>query len=143
MESTKKPHKGRKFKVSTADFEDRIIEFIKKSEIDPKWAEAVILKIIENLKSRSNLPKIDPDYLSTGSIKNYYFALQSLLEMNDIELPWKRIRRSVPRQHLENSKAWERKEIQTMLQHGSIEDRVLITMASSSGIRAGSFDLQW
>ena len=82
--------RGTKYNYPTADFEDRANELVDKAYVDSKWATALLLKIINKLKERSLLPQTDPDYLKKTSIRPLYFAVQGLLEMNEVTLPYKK-----------------------------------------------------
>ena len=139
-----KKKRGSLFKVPTADFEVRVNEFVRRAKHDADWAENVIITIIEKLKEKSKLPTIDENYIKPDSVKNYYFPLQKLLEMNKINIAYKLIRKSLPSQEfLDDSRGWTRQEIKKMLEHTDSSGKVLILLASSSGIRAGAFDFRW
>lgn len=130
-------------RFSTVDFEVRAREFVKRAKADPKWAEAVIIKIMHRLEERTKLEKTDPDYISKGAARNYYFPIQRLLESGSVELPWKRIRRSVPRQTGHGGRAWERSEIANMLKFCDSEEKPLVLIPASSGIREGGLWFKW
>jgi len=139
-----KTKRGSSFKVPTADFEVRVNEFVRRAKHDADWAENVIITIIEKLKEKSKLPTLDENYIKPDSVKNYYFPLQKLLEMNKINIAFKLIRKSLPAQEfLDDSRGWTRQEIKKMLEHTDSSGKVLILLASSSGIRAGAFDFRW
>ncbi|NIP61843.1 MAG: hypothetical protein GWN01_01930 [Nitrosopumilaceae archaeon] len=138
----KKPGAVRNFPV--ADFEDRVNEFVEKSKNDQKWCESTIFALINKLKERSELDPSHPDYIKSDSIKNYFFPLEKLLEMNDISLNFKRIRRYLPRQlNNDDTRGYTRKEIEKIVEKSRLEDKVLVLMASCSGIRSGAFVLKW
>ncbi len=130
-------------RYSIADFEARAREFVARAKEDPKWAEAVIVKIMHKLEERTKLDKTNPEYLSKGAARNYYFPIQRLLESGSIELPWKRIRRNVPKQTGHGGRAWERKEIGSMLEHCNSEEKPLVVIPAASGIREGGLWFRW
>jgi hypothetical protein len=127
-----------------ADFEDRANEFVIKSRKDQEWSEAVLLKLSEKLKERTELEKTDENYLNPVSIYNYFKPIQKLLEMNGVAISWKRIKSTFPEEEatIETSE-YTHREIRKMLSVARVQDKVIILLASSSGIRAGAFDFKW
>jgi hypothetical protein len=132
------------FKFPTADYHIRVNQFVKRAKNDHDWAENLIITIIQKLKDRTKLDQTNPNYIQPDSVKNYYYPIQKLLEMNKVNLAFKLIRKSLPQQeNLDDSRGWSKPEIKKMLQHADATGRVLILLAASSGIRAGSFDFRW
>lgn len=134
---------GVKRKFYDADFETRVNEFVKRAKNDNDWAEGVLVKMLEKLKERTQLDSTDSEYLKPTSIRNYFFPIQKLLEENKVNLAWKSLHRLFPEGVDDNTRAYTRQEIQKMLNHCKVFDRVLILLAASSGIRAGAFTLNW
>ena len=127
-----------------ADFEERANEFVKKASADNEWAEAVLLKLSEKLKERTLLEKTDEIYLNPSSIYNYFKPIQKLFEMNNVAVSWKRIKSTFPEEETTiETTEYSRAEIKKMLRNARVQDRVIILLASSSGIRAGAFDFKW
>ncbi|WP_299290190.1 integrase [Nitrosopumilus sp.] len=140
----KSKKKGVKRKFSDADFEVRATEFVKRAKENPDWAEDVMIKLGQKFKERANLPKTDPNYISPVSLKNYFVPVQKLLEMNRVNLSWKRIRLTFPEiEGKDETREYTYDEIRKMINHCKVMDRVLILLAASSGIRAGAFVFQW
>lgn len=136
--------KGVKRKFSDADFEVRAAEFVKRAKEDTDWAENVLMKLGEKFKERANLPKTDPNYINPVSLKNYFVPVQKLLEMNRVNLAWKMIRSTFPEiDGKDDTREYTYDEIRKMLNHCKVMDKVLVLLASSSGIRAGAFAFQW
>jgi len=88
--------RGLKRNFSDADFEARAAEFVQRAKHDTDWAEDVLMKLGQKFKERSTLPKTDPNYINPVSLKNYFVPIQKLLEMNRVNLSWKRIRSTFP-----------------------------------------------
>lgn len=127
-----------------ADFEDRANELVKKALKDPEWAEAVLLKLSEKLRERTQLEKTDDTHLSPRSVFNYFKPIQKLFEMNGVAISWKRVKSTFPEEQISTETTeYTHKEIKKMLNHARIQDKVIILLASSSGIRAGAFDFKW
>lgn len=136
--------RGIKRNFSDADFEARAAEFVRRAKNDNDWAEDVLMKLGQKFKERANLPKTDPDYLNPVSLKNYFVPVQKLLEMNRVNLSWKRIRSTFPElDEKDDTREYTYDEIQKMLNHCKVMDKVLVLLAASSGIRAGAFQIKW
>ncbi|MCE2506869.1 MAG: integrase [Nitrosopumilaceae archaeon] len=135
---------GVKRQFSDADFEARAAEFVNRAKEDPDWAEDVMMKLGQKFKERALLPKNDPNYISSVSLKNYFVPIQKLLEMNRVNLSWKRIRSTFPEiEGKDETREYTYAEIQKMLSCCKTMDKVLVLLAASSGIRAGAFVFQW
>lgn len=136
--------RGVKRTFSDADFEVRATEFVNRAKKNPDWAEDLMLKLGEKFRKRSELPKNDPDYINPVSLKNYFVPIQKLLEMNRVTISWKRIRCTLPEpDNSDDTREYTYSEIQKMLHHSKLIDKVLILLAASSGIRAGAFSIKW
>jgi len=136
--------RGIKRKFSDADFEVRAAEFVRRAKDDNDWAEDVLMKLGQKFKERAHLPKTDPNYLNPVSLKNYFVPVQKLLEMNRVNLSWKLIRSTFPEiDKKDDTREYTYNEIQKMLKHCKVMDKVLILLAASSGIRAGAFTIKW
>lgn len=136
--------RGLKRNFSDADFEVRAAEFVTRAKQDPSWAEDVLMKLGEKFKERANLPKTDPNYINPVSLKNYFVPVQKLLEMNRVNLAWKMIRSTFPEiDGKDDTREYTYDEIRKMLNHCKVMDKVLVLLASSSGIRSGAFAFRW
>ncbi len=142
LPKTKK--RGLKRNFSDADYEIRATEFVRRARHDTDWAEDVMMQLGSKFKQRANLPKTDLNYINPVSLKNYFVPVQKLLEMNRVNLSWKRIRSTFPEiDGKDDTREYTYDEIQKMLNHCKVMDKVLILLAASSGIRAGAFKIQW
>ena len=127
-----------------ADYEIRVNEFVKRASKDTEWAESILISLAKKFGDRTRLEKTNSDYIKPTSLKNYFNPIQKLLDMSNVIVSWKRIRATIPKSdEVDNTREYTYEEIQKMLLHCKIEDRVLILLASSSGIRAGAFNLKW
>jgi len=135
---------GKQREFCDADFEERVNEFVKKSKMNPEWAEDVVLKLVEKLRDRTQLPKTNPEYLAVASINNYVRPIQKLFKMNKVGISWDRIHSLFPEdENKDDTREYTISEIKKMLGHSRTVDKVLILLASSSGIRAGAFNFKW
>ena len=72
--------------------EERSKILFEKSRQDNSWLYANLVKYLQYHKQR-----VENKEISAGPVKNYFQAIKSFCEMNQIELPWKRISRALPR----------------------------------------------
>ena len=131
--------------VLEGDFEQRANQLVSYSKENPKWIQGVLLQLSSKLRTRTELPTEHSDYLNPTSVNNYFKPLKKLLDMNDIPVSWKRIYSTFPElDNLSDLRGYTLQEIQKMLQHANgAVDRIIILIASSSGIRVGGFELKW
>jgi len=135
---------GKQREFCDADFEERVNEFVERGKKSPDWAENIVLTIVEKLRGRTQLPASNPEYLSVASINNYVRPIQKLFKMNKIVISWDRIHSLYPEQEIrDETREYTYDEIRKMLDHSRTMDKVLILLASSSGIRAGAFNFKW
>jgi len=127
-----------------ADYEIRVNEFVKRASKDPEWVESILVSLAKKFGARTRLDKTNQNFIKAISLKNYFNPIQKLLEMNNVTISWKRIRAAMPKSdEKDDTREYTNEEIQKMLLHCKIEDRVLVLLAASSGIRAGAFNLKW
>ena len=126
-------------------FEERAAQFVRRAREDPDWARDILLSLSWKLRERTELPRDDGDYLNPTSVKTYFKPLRKLLEMNDVPVPWGRIRTTYPeRNNMLDAKGWTREEIAAMLRHARDPmERALVLVLASSGVRLGGLALKW
>ncbi len=78
--------------------------------------------------------------ISPNTLPTYLFALKSFLEINDVNLNWKRIKRLYPAKvKLSGRKAWSTDDIKKMLEFApDIRAKSIIHFLSSTAARIGS-----
>jgi len=136
--------RGIKRSFFDADYEIRVNEFVKRASKDPDWAESILVSLAKKFGDRTKLDKTNQNFIKATSLKNYFNPIQKVLEMNNVTISWKRIRAAMPKSdEKDDTREYTNEEIQKMLLHCKIEDRVLVLLAASSGIRAGAFNLKW
>ena len=72
--------------------EERSRILFEKSSQEKNWLYTNLVKYLQYHKQR-----VENKEISAGTVKNYFQAVKSFCEMNQIELPWKRISRALPR----------------------------------------------
>ena len=75
------------------DIKTQARAFVIASHVKGKnWVYANVMKFLTFHKERAERGEV-----SNASVRNYHKPLKLFLEMNDIELPWKKISRGIPR----------------------------------------------
>ena len=130
--------------VLSGTFEERVAEILDKGRNDPAWTRGLMTELAGMLRDRTELEKDDPEYLSPTSIYTNFAPLKKLFVVNDVALPWQRIRDTFPEMETYETRGWRRDEIRRILRHarGAI-DRAIILVMASSGVRIGGMELKW
>lgn len=132
--------------VFEGSLEERAAQLVRLGRDDPEWTRDLLVSLAWKLRGRTGLSKDDPDHLSPASIPNYFKPLKKMLDMNDVAINWKRVYATYPEPDgMGGSAGWARAEIAMMIrQTRSTQERALILLLASSGVRAGALpDLDW
>jgi hypothetical protein len=128
-------------------YERRLISFLKMMNItpkdfidlaksDPSSTERKIISFISVQNSRAKRGEI-----TSGTVSNSLKAIRLLLEMNDVSLNWKKIRRVLPRAR---RYALDRiptvNEIQEIVEAADLRGKALTLVLASSGVREGAIE---
>ncbi|MEX2193060.1 MAG: integrase [Nitrosarchaeum sp.] len=130
---------------SDADFEDRVNEFVRKADADPKWAESVIITLVSKLMEKTKLNPLHPDYIKSTMVENNLKPLKKLFDMNNIPMTWTRIYNLISDENdlKDKSRGYSIEEIQKIRKFCSPMEDVMVVLGACSGIRAGGFPLKW
>lgn len=104
------------------------------------WVFANAMKFLSFHKERAERGEI-----SDATVRNYYKPLKLFLEMNDLELSWKKIARGLPRgrRHAAD-RAPTLAEIQKLVEYPDRRIKSIVFTMCSSAIRLGAWDyLKW
>ena len=104
------------------------------------WVSANLMKYLAYHKERAERNEI-----AVGTLKNYYKPVKAFLEMNDIELSWKKITRGLPKgKRYASDRAPTVSEIQKLVEYPDRRIKAIVFTMCSSGIRLGAWDyLKW
>jgi len=114
-----------------------IAKAIKKENI---WVSANLMKFLSYHKER-----VERGEITNGTVRNYYKPIKLFLEMNEIELSWKKIARGLPkgRKHAAD-RAPTIAEIQKLIEYPDRRIKAIVFTMCSGGIRVGAWDdLKW
>lgn len=110
--------------------------FVKRAKRKPAWAEKAVLNFISFEKQRVEGREIAP-----GTVTNGLKAARLLLEMNDVSLNWKKIRRTLPRSRryaLDRIPTME--EVRAIVSGAEVRGKALTLTFLTSGIREGAIE---
>ena len=104
------------------------------------WVSANLMSFLSFQKER-----VERGEITYGTVHNYYKPIKLFLEMNEIELSWKKISRGLPkgRKHAAD-RAPKMEEIQKLIEYPDRRIKAIVFTMCSSGIRVGAWDqLKW
>ena len=89
--------------------------------------------------------RVEKKEISAGTVKNYYQAVKLFCEMNQIDLPWKRISKALPKvRRYADDRAPTLEEIRSICEYPDRRIKAVVYVMTSSGIRLGACDyLKW
>jgi integrase len=111
-------------------------DFVAMAKKNSSSVEKMIISFISKQNSRAQIGEI-----TTATVGNCLKAVRLLLEMNDISLNWKKIRRVLPRARryaLDRIPTVE--EIHEIIEASDIREKALTLVFVSSGIREGAIE---
>ncbi len=77
--------------------------------------------------------------LSKSYINKCFCGIRRFYEINDYNLKWTKIRRFISsNQKQKKDRPYTREELQKMMEHADLREKIIITLCSSSGIRIGA-----
>jgi hypothetical protein len=107
---------------------DAFVEFAKSN---PAVAENKIIAFLSSERTRA-----DCDEISAGTINNWVKAARLFLEMSDVQLNWKKIRRVLPRaRRYALDRVPTSDELREILDGADLRGKALTLIFTSSGIR--------
>jgi hypothetical protein len=127
-------------------YERRLIGFLKRMDArspdafvafakrNPAFAENKIIAFLSSERARA-----DHGEISAGTINNWVKAVRLFLEMSDVQLNWKKIRRVLPRaRRYALDRVPTSDELREILDAADLRGKALTLIFTSSGIREGA-----
>jgi hypothetical protein len=118
----------------------KALSFSNRATTEPIWVFNSILSFLEGQKARVNNREI-----SGATVRNYVKAIKLFCEMADIQIPWKKLTRGLPRaRNYADDRIPSIEEIRKLMEYPDRRMTSIVTTMVSSGIRLGSWDyLRW
>jgi integrase len=111
-------------------------EFVTLGRNNPATVEKKLISFIGFQKAR-----VEKGEITGATISNFLKAVRLLLEMNDVSLNWKKIRRTLPRsRRYAVDRIPTLEEIREILDAADIRGKALTLLFLSSGVREGSIE---
>src|SRR5687768_16468332 len=131
-----------KNELSCSDLENQCIEFMTKSQTNPKWANSKLMDFV--LYQKERVYKAEIVY---ATIRNYLKTVKLFLEMNsDVPIVnWKRITKGIPSgKSAANDRAPVINELKQLVEYPDRRIKPIIYCMVSGGFRIGAWDyLKW
>ena len=107
---------------------------------DINWFANAIFKYLQVHKGR-----VERKEISSATLRNYVKPIRLYCEQTDIQIPWKKMMRGMPRgRRYANDRAPTANEIKKMLAYPDRRIKPIILTMASSGIRLSAWDyLRW
>jgi len=123
-----------------ADFANRCNLFVEKALNDPNWAFVNILRFINYHKER-----VERKQITAGTLRNLFKTIKSFCEITDVDVPWKKISRGLPRcKRYADNRAPTIEEIRNIIEYPDRRIKPIVYVMCSAGIRVGAWDyLKW
>jgi hypothetical protein len=124
----------------THPIEKRCTSFVEKTLDKKDWTLNQIISFLQFQKSR-----VERGEITAATLSNFVKPIKLFCEMSDIEVPWKKITRGLPRpREAANDRAPTLKEIQKLVEYPDRRIKSIVYTMCSSGIRLGAWDfLKW
>jgi integrase len=111
-------------------------EFVTMGKKDPSLVERKIMTFIGLQKAR-----VEKREITGATVSNFLKAVRLLLEMNDVSLNWKKIRRILPRaRRYSVDRIPTLEEIREILRVADARGKALTLLLLSSGVREGAIE---
>lgn len=120
--------------------EQKAEDFMAKASGNNSWVSESLVKFITYQKSRAERGEI-----AEATVRNFFKPVKLFLEMNDINLTWKKISRGMPRGRRHASdRAPTLDEIRAIVKYPDRRIKAIVYTMCSSAIRLGAWDtMKW
>ena len=126
--------------IPGGSIEARCSLFCKLAREDGSWAFGNIISYLQKQKER-----VENKEITAGTLKNRFQVIKLCCDMNNIEIPWRKISRGLPRvKKFAEDRSPTLEEIRRIIDYPDRRIRPIVFTTCSSGIRVGAWDyLQW
>jgi integrase len=120
--------------------EKRFNDFVECSKNNVNWTLNQIINFLQFQKQR-----VETKQIAASTLKNFVKSLKALCDCADLELPWKKVIRGLPKgRQSANDRAPTIEEIRKLIEYPDRRIRPIVYTMVSSGMRLGSWDfLKW
>jgi hypothetical protein len=128
------------FEIEIKDVEIRCNHFAEKGKININWTLNHIIRFLQFQKER-----VENKEITAATLKNFVKSLKVFCDSADLDIPWKKITRGLPKgRQAANDRAPTLEEIQRLVEYPDRRIKAIVYTMASSGIRIGAWDyLQW
>ena len=126
--------------ITEGSMERRSLTFFKKAKQDHAWVYRSVIQYLQKQKERYERKEI-----GAGTLKNRFQAIKLFCEMNDIDLPWKKVSKGLPRaRKYAEDRSPTLEEIRKIIEYPDRRIKAIVYTTCSSGIRVGAWDyIKW
>ena len=130
----------RKTTEELMNLQQKAYSFVEKARKDKNWAFLRVLEFLQFQKDR-----IERKEIVAGTLKNYSKAIRLFCEMSEIEIPWKRITRGLPRpKRYASDRVPTIEEVKKLVAYPDRRIKAIVYTMISSGIRLQAWDyIRW
>ena len=128
------------FAYENGTIEEKAQKFIEEGRKDKNMALEWVAAYMLLQKS-----KYDARTITAGTLRNYFKPIRVFCEFNEIQIPWKRVTRGLPRMRkFGQDRAPTTEEIRKLIEYPDRRIKAIVLLMSASGIRVGAWDhLRW
>ena len=128
------------FEIEIRDIEKRYNDFAEKGKGSIDWTSNQIIQFLHFQKER-----VEKEEITAATLKNFIKSLKVFCDSADLDIPWKKITRGLPKGiQAANDRAPTIEEIRKLVEYPDRRIKPIVYTMVSSGIRIGAWDLiQW
>jgi integrase len=121
--------------IQGTSLQTKALSFIRKSTLDSTWIFTIVLRFLEHQNSRVNNREI-----CGATVRNYVKAIKLFCEMADLQVPWKKLTRGLPRaKSYSDDRIPSLEELRKLLEYPDRRIKAIVCTMASSGIRLGAW----